>query len=139
MAFGDYATLQDSFDRANEGPPPSSSWTNITNGLKVVSNVAAGNAASANNISFWNVTTFGADVETYATISTKGGTNQTSEVYARMTTLDSGTMDGYMVRMNPASGTDAIGIYRIDNGTATALFSGGVCGIGDWSYHCPFR
>lgn len=125
MAYGDYATLQDNFDRADEGPPPSASWTNITNGLKVATNVAAGNVGTlSNNISFWNVATFGADCEAYATISTKSGNNQPMEVYARMTTLVSGTMDGYMVRMSPASGTDAIGIYRIDNGAATALTTG---------------
>lgn len=123
MAFGDSATLLDDFDRTNEGPPLSSLYTSITNGMKVASNLAAGNTSLSANIDFRNDATYGADVEVYVTVTTKGGTNQYSSVFARMTTLASGTMDGYEVRANPAAGTDTFTIYRIDNGTATSIGS----------------
>lgn len=126
MAFGDTATLLDDFNRSNEGPPLSADWTSITNGLKVVSNTVAGNGSGVNNIEFYDVSTFGPDVEAHIIISSKGGTNQFCSVFARMTTLASGTMDGYEARATPASGTDTIALYRIDNGTATLLDSASV-------------
>jgi hypothetical protein len=67
MAFPATSILDD-FNRANEGPPPSSNWTDISNGLKVVSNVCVGNVASAYNVSRWN-TSFGPDTEVYAKLN----------------------------------------------------------------------
>jgi hypothetical protein len=122
MAFGDFATSQDDFNRANTGPPPSASWTTMLNGHKVVTNACAVNTAAAQCISFWNAATFGADVEAYATISTAASGGQ-PEVYARMTTLSSGTTDGYCVRFVKTSGAnnDKMRIFRIDNGAFTQL------------------
>lgn len=116
------AQLLDNFNRANEGPPPSSSWTNVINGLKVVSNACKGNGSGVQNVSFWN-TQMGPDVDVEVTLDSKGGTNQFVELYLGMTTQSSGTMDGYCVRMNPQSGTDQVIFFRIDNGTFAQIGS----------------
>lgn len=116
------AQLLDNFNRANEGPPPSSSWTNVINGLKVVSNACKGNGSGVQNISFWNAQ-MGPDVDVEVTLDSKGGTNQFVELYLGMTTQSSGTMDGYCVRMNPQSGTDQVIFFRIDNGTFAQIGS----------------
>jgi len=119
MPFGGTAVL-DNFNRANEGPPPSADWTNLLNGLKVVSNQCKGNAAAAHNVSLFE-TVHGADCEAYIEIVTKGGTNDLVDVYARGTTLVGASTDGYMVRLNPQGGTDIVGIYRVTHGVETLL------------------
>lgn len=127
----------DNFDRANEGPPPSSSWVNVINGLKVVGNECKGNAGSAqNNVSFWNEV-LPADVEVRVRVSAKGGTNQYMSIYARMTTTSSSTMDGYAARLDPKSGTDQVSIYRITNGTPTLISNVATYEMGgdeDWRF-----
>ncbi len=43
MAFGDSSSLLDDFDQADEGPPITG-WTDVLNGLEIVSSTARGNA-----------------------------------------------------------------------------------------------
>ena len=61
-------SIIDDANRPDEGPPPSTSWTNINAGLKVVSNQFAGDSLIGGNASHHN-TTFGPDCEAYVTIA----------------------------------------------------------------------
>lgn len=63
----------DSFDRANEGPPPSSNWTSDAFGFgggefQVVSNQMTNTSSDGNG--FWNASTFGPSMEAYITLVT---------------------------------------------------------------------
>jgi hypothetical protein len=114
--------LLDDFNRANTGPPPSANWTTIINGHKVVSNQAQGNLNGASNISLWNAGVYGPHVITRFQIPTKCANGEYFEVYARMTTLVAGTVDGYVVRFTAVNGSnnDTVQFYRIDNGAYSA-------------------
>ena len=110
-AFPETSVLDD-FNRDNEGPPPSASWTNVDNGLKVVSNAVEGDTG-AGNWSNYNVSTYGSDCECYITL---GVDMQAVNVYARLSAVDSED-DGYRV----TSYDDEVLIYRLDDGVATQL------------------
>jgi len=121
--------LLDDFNRANEGPPPSASWTTAviaggTDGLVVLSNVLKGNGSGSNE-GYWNVSTFGPDVECYMKVAAKledSGAYQM--VYCRLTTIGSGTTDGYGCRLSFSATTDSLRLFRIDNGSVTYLGTG---------------
>ena len=111
MAFPTTGIL-DNFNRANEGPPPSASWTNVENGLEVNSNTCKGDANNLGNWSNWNVETFGPDCECYITL-----TNQSAEnLYARLTSVNTWD-DGYSVTVFQ----NEVQIYRLDDGGRTQL------------------
>ena len=118
MAFPTTGIL-DNFNRGDEGPPPSSNWTDILNGLKVVGNEVKGNSTNQYNWSCWNVGTFGPDCEAYITMS-DNMTNGGRGTCLRCTTLDSGTIDGYLSGWYAAN-DEELRIYRIDNGGFTQL------------------
>lgn len=109
----------DNFNRANEGPPPSTSWTNfIGSGSQVVSNAWAPSANSGDNGSYWNPQTFGPDCEVYMT----GATLSTSymDSYLRLADFGAGG-DGYSCAINGS--TQLATYYRLDNGVYTQLGS----------------
>jgi len=113
----------DNFNRANEGPPPSASWTTgITggsNGLKVVSNALAPNdTASADG--YWN-TTSGPDQEIFFTLPTMFAAGDTFRYWWRVLNPGSGTTDGYRARYTVFGGVDQVIMQRMDNGTGTTL------------------
>lgn len=124
--FGTTAIL-DSGTRANEGPPPSSSWGGIVTtgdgGLKIVSNEIVGDT-SANNSSYWNAT-FAADQEAYVTVNNKGTTGTRFYVFARLTSVGTASPDGYCIRADISSGAsdDTLRLYRMDNGSLTQIGS----------------
>lgn len=93
--------ILDDFNRANEGPPLSSSWVISYEGLKVVSNQCAPNATSENWYEDKYNTSWGSDVEAYFTIAT----------------LDVNTEDVYTYIKN--DGSTAYSIHY--NGTAIWL------------------
>lgn len=112
--------ILDTFNRANEGPPPSASWTNLNAGLKVISNVCGANAA--NSISYWNTICVSANEESYFTVTTKPANGQTCGAYVRLKDVGSiATLDGYGLLASMAAGTDSIALQRIDNAVATTL------------------
>jgi hypothetical protein len=111
----------DAFNRANTGPPPSADWTTIYNGHKVASNQCIGNATSDANLSGWDTNTFGPASEGYITIPTDGDTSATVGIFLRLTTLNLSTFDGYNVECQSNGVTNAVAIYRIDNGATTQL------------------
>jgi hypothetical protein len=125
-------TLLDGFNRADEGPPPGSSWATTAlvagdaDGWKVVGNqcVQAGAAAVVCTAVFSG--SFGPDVEvgvTFVTVPTTTA-NQVFDLYARVTTPGAGTTDGYRFRIQnnatPATGHFAQ-LARMDNSVATQL------------------
>lgn len=121
MAFPTTGVLDD-FNRGNEGPPPSASWTNLQNGLEVVSNACVGDVNAANNDGYWDLTTFGADSEAYATMTDvlAGGGGGYFGAYARLKDVGAwGTTDGYFIQTNQPD--DDVELYIVDNGVYTQL------------------
>lgn len=121
MAFPTTGIL-DSFDRANEGPPPSANWTTgvrgTTSGLQVVSNACVQTVADFNTAdAWWNVGTFGPDSEVYVTYTTvQSGPD--ARLYLRLQQPgSSSTVDGYLCLATDTS----LSTYRLDNGAFTQL------------------
>ncbi len=117
---GPTTSVLDDFNRSNTGPPPSTNWTTLFSGHKVVSNACVGNG-SVDNISYWNVSTFGADCEAYRTISTKPPNGNYIQLHLRFKDMTLGTTDGYVLSCIPQAGTDIWRIYRLDNSVLTQL------------------
>jgi len=124
MAFGDSASLLDNFNRTNEGPPPSSSWTRsgwAGDGLKVVSNELQPNNMNTSCANYWNPATFGADCEVYATITDIDSTVSSINVQLRLTdTPSAATVDGYDFGVDTFDNVTKI--KRIDNGIFNPVF-----------------
>ena len=118
MAFPTLAVI-DNFNRSNVGPPLSATWTDLYNGTKVVSNQGVGTTAADSNVSLYEIS-YGPATECYLTQISIGGTGSSIGVFARCTTLNIATFDGYYVEVVQAA-TDTWSIYRIDNGTPTLL------------------
>jgi hypothetical protein len=123
MAFPTTGILDD-FNRADEGPPPSASWS--ANGLEaastlsVVSNVAKD---SSSNGGFWGASV-GPDSEAYVTLSTLQADGQLLYVFIRAAQIGSvGTADGYAFRFTREDSNPGFNArwYRLDNGTLTLL------------------
>ncbi|MFC1510744.1 right-handed parallel beta-helix repeat-containing protein, partial [Candidatus Omnitrophota bacterium] len=113
--------ILDNFNRANEGPPPSSNWTDIENGMEVVSNECVGTTASGQyNASYWDASTFGPAAEAYVTITAKPGT--TGEATCLTFLFNADPPDGYeMCAYNDTGDTDYFEIERLDDGSYTEL------------------
>jgi hypothetical protein len=117
MAFPTTSVLDD-FNRANEGPPPSASWTNSAGtaglaGLQVVSSTLQNSGSFEQREDYWNVTTFGPDSEVYVTVTTVGITS--FRLYLRLQTPGTAGTDGYLAYF----ASTAVFIYRIDNTSLT--------------------
>jgi hypothetical protein len=126
-AFAGFPTtgILDNFNRANEGPPLSSSWTTDPEGYgatghKVLSNQAVG-SGTIDNDSRYNVSTFGPDMEGYFTCVTKPGDGDELSIIIRATGTTGGTFKGYQLSLLPVAGTDTLVVYSIVNGTYSVL------------------
>ena len=111
-----YTGILDNFNRADEGPPPSSSWTNNIDsfvageGLRVLSNQLTKKATgSSTQSSYWN-TIFTADQEVYCKITIAG-----LSLYVRISTPGAGTSNYYRWR----GGTYEL--YRSNAGVETGV------------------
>lgn len=124
-------SILDSFNRANEGPPPSASWGGrlYSSGFqfKVSSNALILENGSANGDSktdYWGAS-FSADQEAYITVSTKSTNVSQYPIWfdMRMQTPGTSGLDGYEVAFFPVAGAanDTIQMYRIDNESFTTL------------------
>lgn len=111
MAFPETSILDD-FNRANEGPPPSSDWTNAENGLKVVSNHVEGDQNGLGNWSNWN-TQYGPDCECYVLDSED--LSIAINAYARLSANNSTDVDGYRASIF----SDEVKLYRHDEGSGS--------------------
>ncbi len=105
--------ILDDFNRTNEGPPPSASWTDVFNGLKVVSNVCVGNSSLDYNVDNWN-TQPGNDQEAYLTITNAGATGAKLYLQIRSSGTDS---DGYSLEFLKLAGTDTLMLNDYATGT----------------------
>jgi hypothetical protein len=110
------SSVLDNFNRANEGPPPSSNWTNWKgSGSKVASNQWNPSGSGGDNGSYWNVQDFGPNCEVYVTGTTPGAY---TDLYSRLVDFGNGG-DGYDAAMSDSSNT--IRYFRVDNGAYTAI------------------
>lgn len=91
----------DNFNRADEGPPPSSSWLNglqgsvDSTGIKVVSNVAVANT-NAKAAATWN-TVFNADQSVYAQLKERTGQTDV-RLWVRVGNPTLSSITGYQFR-----------------------------------------
>lgn len=117
--------ILDNFNRANEGPPPSASWSqgDFTDGMKVLGNEVVSSGGINVGGSFWNVASYGPDIEVYATIS--AGAGQGRIYWACASAISKGT--GYfMLDANVFS--DSLALYH--NGLAVKVW-GRPISVGD--------
>jgi hypothetical protein len=127
------APIIDNFDRANEGPPPSSNWTTGIDGGSVGFSVSSNQAAPAGEGAsmFWNAADFGPDLDVYATRSVN---NAPIRIYWRMVSAGTSGVDGYAA----LAYTDGnIYVYKVTNfgntqigaAMAQAVAAGGSLGV----------
>lgn len=96
--------ILDDFNRANEGPPPSSNWTTgvglligvFLHGHRVVSNALARATGEAESESYWNAAQFGPNAECYLTVSNATGLQELG-LSVRVSDIGTGSADGYTV------------------------------------------
>ena len=78
--------ILDNFNRANEGPPPSASWTtdndSLPNGLQVISN-QCGSPAAQGMGAIWN-TSFADNQDAYCTLKVLPTSAQSLELILRL-------------------------------------------------------
>jgi len=120
MPFPTVSGYLDQFNRANEGPPPSSSWAGpITQGqgqLQTFSNVVIAAASGSN---YWN-TSFAADQECGLTIG--DFVSDSAALYLRINTPNSANLDAYAIGFyQGGAGTNVIRVFKIIDNTATQL------------------
>jgi parallel beta-helix repeat protein len=119
-------SVLDTFNRSNEGPPPSANWSDaigLGEQTQVVSNTWRGelaSPASGINADYWNVATYGPDSEVFATLTTKI-TNETQSLFIRLRQVGDTTIDGYQLAFTAKAGDDTWAIQRLDNGALTQL------------------
>lgn len=123
MAFPTTPILDD-FNRADEGPPPSASWsfpitTNAGNGLGVSSNHLV--PLPSNAESWYQVAYGGKHQEVYIDITDKSTAGVISLFVCIANPEQDNTADGYKVSVDIA--TQVGTIYRLDNAVATTLGS----------------
>jgi len=120
--------LLDDFTRANEGPPPSSSWDYFTldgwpGGLVVSSNACV--AASAGYRSSYWKTSYGPASEAYVTLSTLGASSDIVWLTLRGASLGSGGGGGssgtlYLAQLTFGA-SPKLDMYRRDSGSWNAM------------------
>ncbi len=112
--------ILDTFNRP--GPDPGSNWTTLFSGESKFSlaNQQATAPASTYAAAAWNATTFGPNVETYATMSNDVGIN----LFARITNPGTTSLSGYSIEFHP--NLSAIDIYRISNGSYSGPLGGAI-------------
>ncbi|KRT69463.1 MAG: peptidase S8/S53 subtilisin kexin sedolisin [candidate division NC10 bacterium CSP1-5] len=115
MAFPETPILDD-FNRANEGPPPSSSWATPSGapGIKVISGQVGEDGPGGQAV--WN-TQYGPDLEAYVDVPTLawdgiGGHTEYFRLYFRASAPDAGTTSsGYFILAWNSSPNDSIGLW----------------------------
>jgi hypothetical protein len=115
--------ILDSGVRANEGPPPSASWSangvNTTNALTIVSNQIHSDSLESG---CWG-TQFGPNCEVYTTVTTIPPNAGQIQLHLRLTEIGAATVDGYratFIRVDANPGFSAF-IDRLENNTATQI------------------
>jgi hypothetical protein len=128
MAFPINLVLDD-FNRADEGPPPGTNWTNFLvpsssdSRLALVSNELKNDIANSGS-AYWNPGTFGPDTECFITVgSVIPPVGHGVELYVRAVSVSTSGLDGYYLFFwNFGGGTPTrMYISRVDNNVATQL------------------
>lgn len=124
-----YANFQtvpvtDTFNRTNEGPPPSASWTSDpfgygATGHKVSSNTCIGTDASDNHTKYNTI--FQANSEVYITVTTKGGTGSEMALGLRYDNGLAASLNAYELNIFINAGTDTWTLRKIVSGATTDL------------------
>lgn len=123
MAFPTSALI-DSFDRANEGPPPTG-WNSWWGGNLVVSSNQLACNSTGEGTAYWTTSMPGADVDAWVEVPTIGVSGSSFNVYARLDPAASGGAgQGYFAHFKFLSGSgDDLYIYRLDGGSVTPIDS----------------
>lgn len=124
MAFPTTGVL-DSFNRANEGPPPSASWGAPIyfgqSGLVVNTNQCAASAVDWKD-SYWNATVFGADQETWFTLATLPAGTNAIFLHGRIQATGLGTSpNGYVLRVAPGTPDWLISVQTLSAGALATI------------------
>lgn len=123
MAFPTTGII-DNFNRANEGPPPSTDWTTMigSHGHKVLSNecVVESDSVGGEYASGYNASTYGPDCEAYVTVIDPATWGE--GVFARLTTLSMASADGYVFWRSSGDVTE---LHRVDDGAWKQLGADG--------------
>lgn len=124
MAFPTTSVL-DSGVRADEGPPPSASWSALginsaSNLLRVVSNKIVTTAGNQNGV--WG-TEYGPDSEIFMTVTTLPVNGGALQMGIRLVQYGGGTVDGYRMTFTRADTNPGFdfSLFRLDNSAATQL------------------
>ena len=124
MTFPTTAVLDD-FDRDDEGPPPSASWTSQAgeDGLLVLSDQCAGEDSNNDCFAWWN-TEYGSSSEVYVTLDTLPEDGLSAILFARFDSQDTDG-SGYRLVYNreDEDSPDIFAVERIDAGDETELLS----------------
>ena len=111
MAFPTTGIL-DNFNRDNEGPPLSANWTSTgVGGLKVISNVAAGNT-SGDNVEAYTAASYAANSEAYCTIATMVGSDEDIALFVRADLVNGNAYE--VSYTNDVDDGHVIRFYRLD-------------------------
>lgn len=111
----------DSFNRANEGPPPSSKWSAAfgAQGLKVVSNQCEADSSGDYFEDYWNLQTFGPDTEAYVTVVSAGTVSNDVFLTGRYTDPETSSRSGYGFDISLTAPT--INLSKIVSGVSTQM------------------
>jgi len=115
-------TILDNFARANQGPPPSASWTSspdpsVGGGLVVETNRVKGTTASTNNQAWWNAQQFGPDSRVFVEDVQH---HSQSWLWLRLTNPGTATHSAYQAQIgNPTSLNYQI--VKVVNGVSTNI------------------
>lgn len=125
MAFPTTGIL-DSFNRANEGPPPSSNFSGPADpgdgSLQTSSNQCV--SASGYGYIWWNVAQFGPDCEAYVTLASVPDVSWNyTWVAVKLQSPGTSGIDGYEITIETQQSptNDNVYVNRIDNNVSTQL------------------
>jgi hypothetical protein len=113
-------SIVDNFNRT--GPAAGSSWSTMFSGesLFSLSNSQAIAAAGTYAAGAWNASTFGPNVEAYATMNSDVGLN----LFARVTNPGTTGISGYTIEFHP--NLSAVYVYRITGGGYSGILGGAI-------------
>ncbi len=104
-------SVLDTFTGTDQNPI-SGNWStpmhSSDNAMRRLSNQLTPTTAGVFNNAWWNVQTFGPDVEAFATITTLPGNGQPTDVWARVKNPGTSNLEGYLAVY---SGNDANAVY----------------------------
>lgn len=122
--------ISDDFNREDEYPL--ANWQHWLAGIELSGGIARG-ISSGYNISWFNATNYGPDLEVHSRMVGADGSGSGMVVYARVNPFSGPTINGYLAAAIQASGDDYIVLQRIDSNVPTNLHS--VIGQPVWPGH----